>query len=421
MRKLNYVLFIAVVFYSNIFAQKVLEKNKVVFYETYNKLDEIDKIKTRNITYKAGEAVFIVLNIEASIPNEDFLAKREQEELKNNFGIKTDFINYTSTIKFYNRFQTALKFSYEDSPKKVIYWSGKMDDRPIVYDGLLKSSEYFSQYLNQNKHSSYVELFQKTLDSFTKDFIDNPTEKSILISNHVAHKMAIQILYNLREESNFFEMNFKNIKRISYKTNFEIDVDRLKEVFFDRDGKLIKIVFDDLSDKNYYYQSTLQYEDNILRKIISESTNDYYSEVPVFYKDNELYSYDQYSIKRYRTDENNFLLSDDYFYDNEKFYFLVNQVTLKNNNLRFIENDHMNDRVYNFKSFTNYFPVKIKIREDIEKELKKINAKRYKESSLSSEIAYHFNDNNLIEKIVYTDKKNPNEEKIIQYVYEFYE
>ncbi|GGE98022.1 hypothetical protein GCM10010984_14490 [Chishuiella changwenlii] len=416
--KINFFLILGTVFYLNANGQIV--HDKVVFYETYNKSNDIDKIDLRNLNYKAGEPVFIVINVESSVPNEDFLAQREQEELKSNFGIKTDFINYTADIKFYNRFKTVLKFSYEDSPKQVIYWSGKMDDKPIVYDGLLKSSEYFSPYLKQNKYSSYIESFNKRKDILITDFVDNPTDKSIQISNRLVNKMLLQSLYNMKEESNFFEINFKNIKRVTYTSNFDIDNDKLKEVTFDKDGKPLRIVFEDLKDKNYYYQSSLVYEDNILRKIVSESTNDYHTEVPVFYQDDKLFTYDQYSIKQYRLGENNFLLSEDYYYDDEKFYFLVNQVKVNNNVLRFIENDHMNDRTYSFKSLKDYFPIKIKIREDIDEEIKRVNDKLYKETSSSYEIEYHFTNNNLIDKIVYIEKANPKQKRIINYIYEYY-
>ena len=232
MKKITTLLF--TIYVSVSFAQKKIEdNNNVVFYETINKKEQTDKLTNKGYTYKAGRPVFIVLNIQASIPNDDFLAKREQEELKNNFNIHVDCITQTTEIKFLNRFKTVLKYSYEDSPQKVIYWSGKFEEKPIIYEHILQSSAYFSDILNLDVRSSYIEEFNQKLASFTTDFIDTPTENSLPVSNRFVQNVITQILYHLQEESIFFNLNFKNVKRVTYKTNFDIDNDRLKEILFD--------------------------------------------------------------------------------------------------------------------------------------------------------------------------------------------
>ncbi|MGU9937716.1 hypothetical protein ACNFNZ_03960 [Empedobacter brevis] len=419
MKKITTLLF--TIYVSVSFAQKKIEdNNNVVFYETINKKEQTDKLTNKGYTYKAGRPVFIVLNIQASIPNDDFLAKREQEELKNNFNIHVDCITQTTEIKFLNRFKTVLKYSYEDSPQKVIYWSGKFEEKPIIYEHILQSSAYFSDILNLDVRSSYIEEFNQKLASFTTDFIDTPTENSLPVSNRFVQNVITQILYHLQEESIFFNLNFKNVKRVTYKTNFDIDNDRLKEILFDEKGRPTKVVFDDLNDKNYRYESVFEYEKDLIRNIIGKSTNDYHTESPVFYQDDTLYVYDSYSIKTYKLNKNLFLISEDYFYDQEKYYFTVNQTFLNNTTYSFIENDHMNDRVYNFNSEKQFFPIKVKIRDDINGEIKRINDKLYIETGYEADTHYHFDENNRIIKIVYKPKDASHKDRIIDYLYEYY-
>lgn len=419
MKKIATLLF--TIYVSASFAQKKFDdNNNVVFYETINKKEQTDKLTNKGYTYKVGRPVFIVLNIQASIPNDDFLAKREQEELKNNFNIHVDCITQTTEIKFLNRFKTVLKYSYEDSPQKVIYWSGKFEEKPIIYEHILQSSAYFSDILNLDVRSSYIEEFNQKLASFTTDFIDTPTENSLPVSNRFVQNVITQILYHLQEESIFFNLNFKNVKRVTYKTNFDIDNDRLKEILFDEKGRPTKVVFDDLNDKNYRYESVFEYERDLIRNIVGKSTNDYHTESPVFYQDDTLYLYDSYSIKTYKLNKNLFLISDDYFYDQEKYYFTVNQTFLNNTTYSFIENDHMNDRVYNFNSEKQFFPIKVKIRDDINGEIKRINDKLYIETGYEADTHYHFDGNNRIIRIVYKPKDASHKDRIIDYLYEYY-
>ncbi|WP_334125761.1 hypothetical protein [Empedobacter brevis] len=419
MKKIATLLF--TIYISASFAQKKFDdNNNVVFYETIDKKEQTDKLTNKGYTYKTGHPVFIVLNIQASIPNDDFLAKREQEELKNNFNIHVDCITQTTEIKFLNRFKTVLKYSYEDSPQKVIYWSGKFEEKPIIYEHPIQSSEYFSDILNLDVRSSYIEEFNQKLASFTTDFIDTPTENSLPVSNRFVQNVITQILYHLQEESIFFNLNFKNVKRVTYNTNFDIDNDRLKEILFDEKGRPTKVVFDDLNDKNYRYESVFEYEKDLIRNIIGKSTNDYHTESPVFYQDDTLYVYDSYSIKIYKLNKNLFLISDDYFYDQEKYYFTVNQTFLNNTTYSFIENDHMNDRVYNFNSEKQFFPIKVKIRDDINGEIKRINDKLYIETGYEADTHYHFDENNRIIRIVYKPKDASHKDRIIDYLYEYY-
>ena len=407
---------------TSVFSQKnTLNNTNIVFYETNNPNVSVDKLSFKGYTYKVGGPIFIVINIEGFTPNEDFLAKREQQELIKNFGGKVDFINHTTVIKFLNRFNTSMKFTYEQSPKKVIYWSGKFDEKPIIYDGLIKSSEYFGERLNLNKNSSYIDEFNKKLADFTTDFIDNPTENSILISTKFMKEIVSRILFNFDNESIFFNMNFKNVKHITYKTNLDKDVNQLKEIFFDKNGYPTRIIFDDIKDKKYKYETIFEYDKDILKKSIRKYNGEIDNESSFFYKNNEMYIYGDYSITKYLLSNNQFLNNEYYFYDTEKFYFTVNQTIHDNNSYRYIEYDHMNDRIYKFNSNTIFFPIEVKIRDNRPYKIEKINQYLYKENAIEKDIYFHFNEKNLISKIIYQSKDKTEKELIIEYLYEYYE
>ena len=80
----------------------------------------------------------------------------------------------------------------------------------------------------------------------------------------------------------------------------------------------------------------------------------------------------------------------------------------------------MNDRVYNFNSEKQFFPIKVKIRDDINGEIKRINDKLYIETGYEADTHYHFDENNRIIKIVYKPKDASHKDRIIDYLYEYY-
>jgi hypothetical protein len=320
--------------------QYIIEKNYKHQEFSYN---------VKDVTFKQGKPVFIVMYISQQIPPDSLVAVRELKELKKNYSnLNANFyyVWQNGKLNFEDSAQTTIDVTeYNDSFEKVIYWSGKVKDNVYERNGdIVESTEYFDEIINK-RESSYIDAYYKKVDSI-KDFY-NGLEKDLVAakksSDALLKNMILEELFHLKKWSNYLPFNFKGIKKITINSNMPGYSNPYHDLFFNEKALLVKgIIQSDDSDKkkvdivfayqnemlsNYYFQ----YKDTKYNTFQKKQFDfEYFGKYIVNKKIEDVYNYSQ----------DGFLLKNSYNFS-ERNYFLSETIdTYKNN-------------VYTYHNFNN--------------------------------------------------------------------
>ena len=170
------IVFIVLFFCNFVLSQKQITE-KLYNTEYYNDCNEV--------SINIGKAVFIVVYINNGHPNDSLIAVREFKELKKNFkSANFYFLQKNGKIKINNQSKTVLNFDeVNENHQKIIFWDGKKESDVVEYENIVNGTEFFSEALNQNGTSSYIENYNKTKDSIFELMAWKPNENSNKLSD----------------------------------------------------------------------------------------------------------------------------------------------------------------------------------------------------------------------------------------------
>ena len=96
--------------------------------------------------------------------------------------------------------KTILNFDeVNENHQKIIFWDGKKESDVVEYENIVNGTEFFSEALNQNGTSSYIENYNKTKDSIFELMAWKPNENSNKLSDKYIKntiEQQIIIIYN---------------------------------------------------------------------------------------------------------------------------------------------------------------------------------------------------------------------------------
>lgn len=386
--------------------------------------DELEKFN-----FKKGKPVFVVVNVQHSRPNDSLLAVREMKELQKNFKhLKADFfiVHDNSVLKFENHDQYEIRFDdYNSQYQSVIFWDGKTDSDIFQMQGMVKSSEGYSEILGVNKTSSYIEEFNRKKAELSKFKNEIVNQKSAAVSQKYISHLFLSEVYYLKNEENFFPVNFKGVKKLTVKSNYKQFKNPVNEAEFDTNGNPTKLILqsDDSDGKKIKIQ--FSYLSGALKKMVSsfsDEDGDYKNEEEFYYQDGNLYETfsDNGSFSKHYIDENGFLLSHSYFYDEYRYFIMEDDLSFNGKTLSYRDYGNLNDRDYTINSLENFFPVKVKIRGDNYDDIVKISSNEYK----NSEARILIDNSGRIIKVIMENLEMEDEPKpmdlIFEYFYEYY-
>lgn len=333
--------------------KQVVEKNYTSEY------DELYK----EVSINSGKPIFVVVYASNSYPNDSLIAVREFNELKKNFkNCNFYFLQSKGKINFNNSAKQKLLFDDPyDSPEKVVYWDGKKESQVVEYDYLIESSEFFSDYFEESKTSSYAIAYKNTIKEYKQQFVWKPNSNSRELSNKYIKSVLFEQLYLSKEFSQFLNLDFKGVKKLVIDSNLNDAKNPWQEIYFNTEGLPTKaIVSTDDSDGK---KSTVlfEYKDNLLSKItVSYKTEDnetYEYFTDFYYSNDNLITADDLRIEFY-TLTNGFLTYKSYYMNTRNLDFLIDtyQLTAKNR-LEFKESSGLNNLIISFNAAENFFPV----------------------------------------------------------------
>lgn len=362
-----------------------------------------------------GSPIFVVIN-NSGVVNLDEYFEREKDELEKNFkdiNARAVFVE-TNVVVLKNKDIKKLDFSDSNDTGKVIFWDGKVESKPIVYDGFLKSTEHFSEIFGTPKASSYFTDFYKKQEDLRKIEPEKITKNSEKLSKKVVEKMLIDILFfTKRGQSNLINFDTKGLKSVKSIALGPQLKDRELEVLFDRNGDATEIKM------KGGRQFKIDYKNGVLSKMtIGENVTDF------FFNDNKLKEVSD-AVKVYELKSDFLLYKTQSFYDD--FYAQGwREVSYENKKISYKENGGLNDTDYLINSEQNIFPAKInyyssdedfvmeKLKDNV---IRKMNVNQAK----GDHALYYLNSQNQIEKFSYTKEGNDKlEEYSIKYEYEYY-
>lgn len=383
--------------------------------------------------FEKGKPVFVVVNIQHSIPNDSLLAVRELKELEKNFkqlNAKFVRIHSNAVLNFQNQNQEEYRFDdYNTQYQAVIFWDGRPESDVYQLEAIIQSSEAYSPQLGTNKNSSYVDEFLDKKEKLTDFRTDQITPKSIEISKKYISHLFLSEVYYLKNEENFFPVDFKGVKKLTVKSNYKKFKNPVNEAVFDQKGNPVHLILQSDDSDGKKIDIVFVYENEVLKFLNSsfkDSEGEYVDAEEFFYQDGNLYEPFNYegSFSRHYLNENGFLLSHSYIFDEYRFLIMEDELTFKDKTLSYRDFGSLNNFDYTLNSLDNFFPVKVKYRNGEISEIKKISSKEFQMKDEYSSTKVYLNDKGQIAKVVMENMEMEEESKpmdlIFEYFYEYY-
>lgn len=241
--------------------------------------------------------------------------------------------------------------------------------------------------------------------------------------------MFLAEVYYLKNEEHFFTADFKGVKKLSVKSNYKQFKNPVNEAEFDTNGNPVKLILqsDDSDGKKINIQ--FSYLSGALKKMVSsfsDEEGDYKNEEELYYQDGNLYEpfSDDGSYSKHFLNENGFLLSHSYFFDEYRYFTMEDELTFKGKTLSYRDYGNLNNRDYTINSLQNFFPVKIAVRDEHFYEIQKKSANEFLITSDESITRVSLNEKGLISKVIMENLEMEDESKpmdlIFEYFYEYY-
>lgn len=365
------------------------------------------------VLISGGKPVFVIA-ISPNAASDSFITDREKKELEQNFkNLQPDVkVEYTDVIIFKNK--NIKKFDFQklnDKLERIIYWDGKVESDPVVYDGLMNATEFFAQELDLDVVSSYNVDFEILKSDYLTPPEEKITKRSKEVSDFFLNKSVMSVLFYLEKGSeNFYKMNFKGIKSIKAVPSKLVDDVVPMEVIFNEDGLPIKMKY---GAGKKIKSFDLIYEDGLIRNYLSDER--------LYFVDDKIITIDQDSRTVYARKDKDFLVSRyDTFLDDTKTVYWT-QVDIVNNIISFKQEGGLNNTTYELASRKNIFPVIHRVAHSekdnlIEKKGLEIIETYHPDNKI---FIWTINEKGLIEKFSVNDQRA--KEKIeITYLYEYY-
>lgn len=355
-----------------------------------------------------GRPTFVIFYAYYGSSNIDEYYDREKAELENNFKDINAKVIITDAKNIIVKNKNLKKTSFTEEASNVLFWDGKVESAPIVSNGFLKSTEYFSDLFGKPKASSYYTDFYSKQEKLRTPEAEKITEKSKLLSRKYVNSLLTDILFHSEKGmSDLLDFNPKGVKSIKLKSNNPRE--EKAEAYFDTDGKLTEVVFPKVSLK-------FVYENDVLRKMGAVGGE----ETEFVYNDNSAKTFDDNGVVEYRLKDNFLLYKADYFYD-DYYTELTKEVTYENNHLAYKESGNLNNTDFYLSNAKDIFPVKATYYNgDSQSSITKTGNKIVEKSD-ESEITYFLNDKNLIEKLTYSNNEDGNKKGFTSsYEYQYY-
>lgn len=340
---------------------------KQVVEKTYN--TEYDD-NCKELTISEGKPIFIVVCINNGFPNDSLIAVREFKELKKNFiGSNFYLLEKKGKLKFKNLTKQILSYDeVNDSYEKIIYWDGKKGSEAVEYDNLIRSSEYFSEILDEDKTSSYIQDYNNKINDFNEKLIWSPNENSRKLSDKYIKNILFNQLYLSGDYSDFLNFDLKGVKKLVVNSNLEGTKNPWQEISFNKEGlpTSATVTSDDSDGKKS--KITYLYKDNLLSKV-TVSYENYEGEVyeyftDIYYSDGNLIVADDLRVIFYSL-KSDFLVYKSYYMSERTYDFLIDTYDfIAANKLKYTENNHLNNRILEFNSKENFFPITDVLRPD---------------------------------------------------------
>lgn len=365
------------------------------------------------VLISGGKPVFVIA-ISPNAASDSFITDREKKELEQNFkNLQPDVkVEYTDVIIFKNK--NIKKFDFQklnDKLERIIYWDGKVESDPVVYDGLMNATEFFAQELDLDVVSSYNVDFEILKSDYLTPPEEKMTKRSKEVSDFFLNKSVMSVLFYLEKGSeNFYKMNFKGIKSIKAVPSKLVDDVVPMEVIFNEDGLPIKMKY---GAGKKIKSFDLIYEDGLIRNYLSDER--------LYFVDDKIITIDQDSRTVYTRKDKDFLVSRyDTFLDDTKTVYWT-QVDIVDNIISFKQEGGLNNTTYELASRKNIFPVIHRVAHSekdnlIEKKGLEIIETYHPDNKI---FIWTINEKGLIEKFSVNDQRE--KEKIeITYLYEYY-
>ncbi|WP_300674261.1 hypothetical protein [Soonwooa sp.] len=359
------------------------------------------------IVVDGGRPTFVIFYAYYGSSNTDEYYDREKAELEKNFKDINAKVIITDAKNVIVKNKNLKKTSFTEE-SNVLFWDGKVQTEPIVSNGFLKSTEYFSDLFGKPKASSYYTDFLNKQEKLRAPVTEKITEKSKLLSRKYVNGLVTDILFHSKKGmSNLFDFNPKGVKSIKVTSN-NPKIEKV-EAYFDTDGKLTEVIFPKVNLK-------FTYENGVLRKMGAVG-----AEAKEFlYNDNSVKTFDDDGVVEYRLKDNFLLYNADYVFD-DYYTELTKEVTYENNHLAYKESGNLNNTDFYLSNAKDIFPVKVTYynggsQSSITKTGNKIVEKMDK-----GEVTYFLNDKNLIEKLTYSSNEDGNKKGFTSsYEYQYY-
>lgn len=382
--------------------------------------------------FKKGTPVFVVVNVQHSIPNDSLLAIRELRELQKNFEyLGADFltVHKNAVLNFENRDNYEIRLDeYNSQYQSVIFWNGKSDSDVYLFESIIQSSEAYSPQLNVDKTSSYVDEFLRKKEELLKFKNETINQNSVAASQKYISNLFLGEVYYLKNDEHFFPADFKGVKKLTVKSNYTGFTNPVNEAEFDQNGNPTKLILqsDDSDRKKINIQ--FSYLNGALKKIISTYSDEDGENIhkrEFYYQDATMYkSMDDNAFSKYFINENGFLLSHSYYFYEYKFLNIEDELTFKGKTLSYKDYGNLNNREYTLNSPTDFFPVKVNLRNEYFYEIKRITKNEFLIDSDDSKTRIFLNEKGKISKIIMENLELEGESKrrdlIFEYFYEYY-
>ncbi|SMC32758.1 hypothetical protein [Moheibacter sediminis] len=389
--------------------------------------DELEKFN-----FKKGEPVFVIVNVQHSIPNDSLLAVRELHELKKNFAhLKANFfiVHKNAVLDFQNDSQQEYRLDdYNTQYQSVIFWDGKANSDVYQFESIIQSSEAYSPQLGIDKTSSYVAEFNQKKKELSKYKNETVNQNSAATSKKYISNLFLAEVYYLKNEEHFFTADFKGVKKLTVKSNYKKFKNPVNEAEFDLNGNPTKLILqsDDIDGKKIHLE--FSYLSGALKKLVSTYAGEdgkSRNQGEFYYQDGNMYDvHSEESLTKYHLNENGFLLNHGYYFDESRYFILEDHLTFKGKILSYRDYGNLNNRDYTINSLQNFFPVKIAVRNEHFYEIQKKSANEFLINSDESTTKVLLNEKGLISKVIMENLEMDRESKpmdlIFEYFYEYY-
>lgn len=410
------ILFIVLFFCNFVLSQKQITE-KLYNTEYYNDCNEV--------SINIGKAIFIVVYINNGHPNDSLIAVREFKELKKNFkSANFYFLQKNGKIKINNQSKTVLNFDeVNENHQKIIFWDGKKESDVVEYENIVNGTEFFSEALNQNGTSSYIENYNKTKDSIFELMAWKPNENSKKLSDKYMKNKILEHFNVFDDFSEFLNFDVKGVKRLVVNSNMKGYKNPWIEMWFNENGLPTKsIVTSDDSDHKKG-QIDFEYTDGLISKTTVKYQYDdeeYEHSSEIYYSNNYLIVSEHERVVFYYLNSD-FLNFKSYYFNSSNFDFLIDTYKLTNTNqIEYKEFGGMNNSIIKFNKKDDFYPVVYTIRPEEDEHnkyvatLTKVSDLDYKVSSKNvAFLKINYLTKNLIKEVFIIDPDDISKDKKI--------